>query len=542
MLLPTCLHAFLESLAAHPEAPAIRIVGRADADVELSYVGLHHLAACAVAAYRHARIEPGDRVILALPTCREFIALYLGALFHGVIPLVEPVPHPAQETSSAVSRLRRKADLIGARCILVQKSALAAVAADALPLVISAEDMLFGHEPVAIAPPGDGDTIAHLQSTSGTTGEQRVLPVRHRNIVANVAGIGSKIQVRPPDSLCFWLPLFHDMGLIAVLCSFYWRRPMIITDSANFVRSPIRFWLQMMSKYRATITAAPNSAYEACARIARLRRYEQLDLSSVRVAFWGSESIYPHTIQAFEKAFAPYGYRKEMTFPVYGLAEATLAATLPQVEMCPVVSEFADPSGGRIRQTVCVGRPLPDHELRILDINRHPVGDGVVGEIELLGPSVIQPTTEDGFLRTGDLGFLRNGDLYVIGRKKELIIANGRNFVPADIETFVDEIVQTGIQKGVAAIGVVRPELGTERLHLAIESRVLPVPNQTALEDRVRLALAESFGITGVVIQWVAKGTIPKTTSGKIQRFRCRDLFLEPAASTASARGMLTCS
>ena len=520
---PTCLHRFLESLDADPHALAIRIVERAGPNAELSYAEIHQLAAGAVGAYRAAGLKPGDSVILALPTCRDFIALYVGALFGGIIPLVEPVPRASGEPDSAVSRLRRQADRISARKIIVQEAALPLVAADVHPLVASAESVLAAAQPCEIAPPDHPERVAHFQSTSGSTGEHRVVAVRHRHIAANVAGIGSVIKVRPPDSLCFWLPLFHDMGLIAVTCSFYWRRPMTITDSSNFVRSPIRFWLQTMSQYRATITAAPNSAYEACARIARLRKYEDLDLSCVRVAFWGAEPIYPRTIQDFESAFGPYGYRSEMTFPVYGLAEATLAATLPAVETPPVLAEYVNGSAGH--PCVCVGRPLPGHSLRIVGGDQSPVGEGSIGEVQVAGPSVITPSDDSGYLATGDLGFQRGGNLYVVGRKKELIIVNGRNFIPAEIEEVVGEMVDSGIQKGVAAIGIVDPKLGSERVHLAIETRVLPFPDQAAIETAIHTRLAQSFGLTGTVIRWVAKGKIPKTTSGKIQRFRCGSLF-----------------
>jgi acyl-CoA synthetase (AMP-forming)/AMP-acid ligase II len=521
---PTCLHRFLESLDSAPEALAIRIVERAGPDVELSYAQIRDLAAGAVGAYRAVGIKPGDAVILALPTCRDFIALYVGALFGGIVPLIEPVPRACREPDSAPSRLRRQADRISARKIIVQETALALVPEDVEPLAVSVESVLAASHPCVIAPPVDPEAVAHFQSTSGSTGDQRVIAVRHRQIAANVAGIGSVIRVRPPDSLCFWLPLFHDMGLIAVTCSFYWRRPMTITDSSNFIRSPIRFWLQMMSQYRATITAAPNSAYEACARIAALRRYEDLDLSCVRVAFWGAEPIYPRTIQFFENAFGPYGYRSDMTFPVYGLAEATLAAALPAVETPPILSEYANGSAARRQPCVCVGRPLPGHTLRIVDGDQRPLGEDSIGEVQLSGPSVIT-SSDDGYLATGDLGYLRDGDLYVVGRKKELIIVNGRNFIPAEIEEVIEDLVDNGIHKGVAAIGIVDQKLGSERLHLAIETRTLPVPDQAVVENTIHNRLLETFGLTGTVIRWVSKGKIPKTTSGKIQRFRCGSLF-----------------
>jgi len=519
----------MASLEAGPDRLAIRVVQRGGDAVELSYADLFALAHRAVSGFRRMGVLPGDCIVIALPTCRDFFAVYLGALFHRIIPLIVPAPKAGLGAEYATAQLCAQVRQVGARCLIVPAQS------DNLRLVLpgqilTVEELLAGGEPVHLSPPEDDDAVAHLQLTSGSTGEQRVVCIKHRHIVANVAGIGSVIKIRPEDALVFWLPLFHDMGLIAVSCSFYWQRPMTVTDASNFTRSPIRFWLQMMSRYRATITAAPNSAYEACARIASLREFDDLDLSCCRVAFWGSEPIQPRTIQAFEQTFDRYGYRRQATFPVYGLAEATLAASLPQVETPAIVAGFA------ATQAVCVGVPLAGHELRIVDNDRRILDENEVGEIELRGPSIADTYWEqgapagsvaqaEGFLATGDLGFLRDAQLYVIGRKKEIIIIHGRNFIPADIEALVGGVLANSINKGVAAVGMADPASGTERLHVAIETRVLPVPDRAPLEEKIRNRISETFGISGVVIAWLPKGGIPKTTSGKIQRFKCRHLF-----------------
>jgi acyl-CoA synthetase (AMP-forming)/AMP-acid ligase II len=498
----------------------------------------------------------GDRIILSLPTSVDLVALYLGALCRGVVPLVEPSPRVHRGKASArggVDAIRRRLD---ARwCVVPADSVSGDLVTGARP---PAPDWLVAVDDFLSIDPGTAtiDTLpspsqpAHFQATSGSTGAQKVAVVTHGNIAANIDGIGRAIRLVPHDALLFWLPLYHDMGLIAVSCALYWQRPMTITDPAHFVRNPIRFWLQLMGRYRATITAAPNSAYEACARLARLRTFDELDLSAVRAAFWGAEPVFAETIAHFERAFGPYGYRPEATLPVYGLAEATLAAAVPDVDAVPRLHEptGADAEAARPRRTmVSVGLPLANHTVRIVDDNRQPVAAGTIGDVEVGGPSIVErywvgPDENervpevDGFLRTGDLGYQHDGELYIVGRKKDIIIIRGRNFIPSDLEAFTDRVVNTGIHGGVAAFGVLTAADRTEALHLAIESRTLPRPDGEGLEARLRDALAEAFGIGGVTVHWVGKGAIPKTTSGKIQRFRCAELVrVGEAAGLATA-------
>jgi acyl-CoA synthetase (AMP-forming)/AMP-acid ligase II len=391
---PTALHAFLRSVEARPEALALRIVGRTGDALELTYADLFRAVGRAAAALDERHARSGDRLILSLPTGVELVALYLGALFRGVVPLIEPGPRLQRGKASvpvSVDAMRRRVD---ARWCVVPKETLESDPS-APEWLGAAEDWMTAEASTSLDPPLRTAHTAHLQPTSGSTGAQKVAVVTHGNIAANISGIGRAIRVTFDDALMFWLPLFHDMGLIAVSCSLYWQCPMTITDPSHFVRNPIRFWLRSMSQYRATITAAPNSAYEACARLADVRTFDQLDLSVVRAAFWGAEPVFAETVRRFERAFAPYGYRREATLPVYGLAEATLAATVSDADAAPVLhrlngeptSELTAWSG---RQMVSVGRPLADHEIRVVDHNRQPIATGCIGEIEISGRSVIE--------------------------------------------------------------------------------------------------------------------------------------------------------
>jgi acyl-CoA synthetase (AMP-forming)/AMP-acid ligase II len=505
---PTVLHTFLESLNANPGATVLEFVEGANACRPVSFEALFHLASRAAAGLSARGMRKGDRIVLALPTCPELIALYLGSLFRGVIPLIEP------RRSGGSGRLDAK--------LVVTPENVAELfdcgEADLLPL--------------QVAPPD----IAHLQSTSGSTGRQKLAIVGHGNIVENVAAIGSRLALEPDDKLAIWLPLYHDMGLIAVACTFYWQRPMVLTDPSKFVVHPIRYWLQMISDYRATITAAPNSAYAICARLARRRRFEDLDLTRCRAAFWGAEPIQSETIRAFEEAFAPYGYRCEATLAVYGLAESTLAVTMANVNEPPRVQSLYDANRQRNFDAVGVGLPIDRHRLRIVDADRRELPHGAVGEVEVSGPSIVRgywegedivtPCAEDdGFLKTGDLGRIIDDNLYVVGRTKDIIIVAGRNFIPSEIETLVETILDNGIVQGVAAFGRGDTNSGTEQVHLLIESRIVPPPDHSGIEETIRTQLADSLGLPGVIIHWTPRSTIPKTTSGKIQRFKCREIL-----------------
>lgn len=566
----TIADAFQDVLARDPERLLFRLVVHFDDVRELSYAAVYDLACRAAAGLRERGVRRGDRVVLGLGTSEELLAVYMGAVLSGVIPVVAPglslsgVEHHA-------TRLLRLAGQIDARAVVIANDAplveVGAAGSSCARGPWCRARALVGPERADLTGSVDPDAVCHLQLTSGSTSEQKIAVVRHRNIVANVVGMGARAALQDDDQLFIWLPLFHDMGLIATACTLYWQRPMTLTPPSNFITNPIRYWWKLMSRYRATITAAPNSAYHACARLASRRKPADLDLTSCRLAFWGAEPIRIETIEAFIAAFGPCGYRPEATLPVYGLAEATLAVTMPDVGQAHVVDELdasalqdfdegatrvaSGAPGAASLRSVGVGHPLPGHSISLVRGGRTISGEGELGEIVVSGPSVVDgywagpdeapeagaegrsgraPSSPVGALPTGDLGYVRNGHLHIVGRLKDIIIVAGRNFLPTELEAQVDAVVQSGIPKGVAAVGIANADTKTEAVHLLIEARTLPVPDQAAVEDRVRSALKECFGISGAFIHWVPKGTIPKTTSDKIQRYRCAQIARQASA------------
>jgi fatty-acyl-CoA synthase len=311
-----------------------------------------------------------------------------------------------------------------------------------------------------------------------------------------------------------WLPLHHDMGLVGMaLGPLYSSRPAVFLPTHVFVRRPAE-WLRAISSHRATVSFAPNFAYDLCVRRVKDVDLAGVDLSCWRVAGCGAEPIHAPTLAAFAERFAAFGFRDTAFLPGYGLAEHVVAAT------------FA--TRGRPIQTdgalVSCGVPFPGHRLRIVDDNGGELPERAVGEIMLAGPSVMQgyyehgaltrETLRDGWLSTGDLGYLADGELYVCGRAKDLIIANGRKFYPQDLEWGVDELA--GIRRGRAVAFGTSDSDGRPRLVMVVEPSGTVDVEQLVVSVRRRMADLYGLYVDDVVV--APSGTVARTSSGKVQR------------------------
>jgi acyl-CoA synthetase (AMP-forming)/AMP-acid ligase II len=391
--------------------------------------------------------------------------------------------------------------------------------------------------PVAVQP----EDLALVQFTSGTTMHPRGAAITHRSLMANIDGLVAGMSLGADDISVSWLPPFHDMGLIGhIFTPVSGAVYQVLLSPRTFRKNPLR-WLQQISELRATQTTAPNAAYEICARRVPAAARRELDLSSLRWALNGAELVHPRTIDRFCRAFEGCGFRREALRPVYGLAETTLAATLgpvdgPRVDRIDRQSFKSDrqarparsPMSDRI-SFVSVGRPLPGHELHIIDRTGQTLGPREVGEIRLNGPSVMRgyfnnpeatakAIDADGWLRTGDLGYVDDdGLLYVTGRRNELIIKNGRNYLPHDIEAAASTV--DGVRAGrVVALGVPHEQSGTEELVVYAEVRVSHRWQAVQLRRRIADAIVDATGLRPDRITLLDPGVLPKTTSGKLQR------------------------
>jgi fatty-acyl-CoA synthase len=494
---------------------------------------------------RHG-IGAGQRVAILVPEAEGFVPSLFGVAMAGAaaVPLAPPLS--LTQLGASLDSWRRMVRLAGVRAILTTprlRPLLGTLPADAPAIrgIWEWDDLVReGGEHRADVRP---DSPALVQFTSGSTSHPKGVVLTHANLGANVAAITgpSGLGARADDVGVSWLPLFHDMGLIGiVLSSVDQRRPSVLLPPLLFLKRPAA-WLRAITRHRGTVSFAPNFAYDLCVRRAGRDVIEGLDLSSWRVAGCGAEPIHPATLEAFAKAFAPAGFRRDAFLPCYGLAEHTLAATFHRVgEPLRVDHVRADALRDHRRATACApgdpgaarfvscGQPFPGHEVRIVGGDDRVLPERHVGEIQLRGPSVMAGYEHDpaqtrqvlrhGWLRTGDLGYLAEGDLFPCGRKKDLIIVHGRNYYPQDLEWVAGEAV--GVRRGsVAAFGIVGPE-GDEQVVIVAEARGRTAEAEVAASIRRRVQETTGLHVHDVLI--AGRGAIPRTTSGKIQRARLK--------------------
>jgi acyl-CoA synthetase (AMP-forming)/AMP-acid ligase II len=475
------------------------------------------------AALRGAGLGPGDKVCLIYPTCVEFFATFLGALRIGAVP----VPLYPTLGVEATARIFRDSEAVAVTTIgwfrpgVDQSVALA----PGIRTVLEPPDL----DAAAEAPPlhqATEDELAFLQYTSGSTGHPRGVMLSHANVMSTVRSMAEAAGLTAADRVVSWLPLYHDMGLIG--CAFtppltaapLWLLP-------PDLRNP-RQWLELIAEVRATFTVSPDFGYRNCVR--NVRDGSHLDLSSLKGALSGAEPVRLSTIQAFERQFG----LKNIVLPCYGLAEATLA-----VAIWPRSTPLRlDPTG----RFVSSGRACPGVQISIrapageAPAEAGPRGPDAEGEICVKSPGVMggyynnpeataRAFTADGWLRTGDLGFLDGeGYLFVTGRLKDLMILGGENVAPADIEEIVDHV--PGVRYG-AAVGIDSERTGTQRLHVVAEVREEAAPPDAyrAVVREIVQRIHSGRGHRPARVLLVRAGSIPKTSSGKIQRARLVEMI-----------------
>jgi acyl-CoA synthetase (AMP-forming)/AMP-acid ligase II len=381
----------------------------------------------------------------------------------------------------------------------------------------------YDFEQAALTP----DLLAFLQYTSGSLAAPKGVMVSHANLVANERAISASLAFDENDVMVSWLPLFHDMGLIGgLLQPLYVGASVVLMSALRFLERPIR-WLAAISEYRATVSGGPDFAYRMCVDRIDDSALEQLDLSSWRVAFCGSEPIRPGTLTGFSERFAACGFAASAAFPCYGLAEATLLVTGVQPGSGLSVADGC---------AVSCGVTPPEHTLEIVDpATLQDVPAGQSGEIWVSGPSVAQgywqnpdataatfvQRGEQRFLRTGDLGFVRDAALFVSGRLKDLVIVRGRNLVPQDIEDFLASSI-SALQLGRIAVFPLQTEAG-EAIGVAAElsrAAARSVRPEQLCQSIVQL-VHESVDEPARLVILLNQGQLPRTSSGKLQRSAC---------------------
>ncbi|MEV0280810.1 AMP-binding protein [Streptomyces sp. NPDC050610] len=514
-------------------------------------------------------VRPGERVAIALPTSIDFARALFGVLAAGAVPV--PVPPPARFASLEI-HMRRIV-------LAMRQSKVRFVLTDeALGSLLgpvlggdgggSSETREFGILDIATVPAPSAvyadvaaDAPALVQYTSGTSEDPKGVVLSHANLLANVEAITKGIDLTDADVGCSWLPLFHDMGLIGTLLSAVLAgADALLMPPEDFLRDPGR-WLRVISRHRATISAAPNSGYLHALRKVPAEDVRELDLSSWRLALNGAEPVDAGLMRRFAEHFEPAGFRPTAFLPVYGLAEGSLAVTFPptarEVRTLWVrrdmlgegVVEFGGRDSGLCREIASVGAPVAGTEVRLVGEGGGVLhSEAAVGEIHIRGASVMRgyeaneaatrATVHDGgWVSTGDLAFRKDGELYVAGRKKEMIIVFGQNYYAHDIESVVGRL--PGVtHHAVLAAGV--PFEDGDGLVVMVETKESEAYARSELVARVRYAVSSELGVTPREVVLVQKGRLPRTSSGKLLRHGAQAVYQQWAPAPPDAQPTVT--
>ena len=489
--------------------------------------------------------EPGDRVTIVCQGLRPLVTSFFGAVLAGLHPSILPTPisrHRLQGYLQHVVSIVRVAEpkfvVVDEEVELVGKPLVKEANLENKALVIRHDELIDSSSRFDLHEAAP-DEIAVIQFTSGSTSSPRGVVLPHRCVAANVQAIVERLEVAPDDVGGGWLPMYHDMGLIGNLLGAAARSiDLVLTTPFNFLRRPRR-WLDVMERHNVSITAGPNVSYR---HLLERGDIPGRDLGKWRVAIIGAEPVDPELLTAFTEAFGPAGFPKTGFMPAYGLAEVGLMATgvraQEEYEIVEVDREALEGEGvarpvneaSNCARIVSCGAPVRETSVRIVDDHGELVPDSCIGEISIAGSSVMREyfndpvatadTLHGEWLMTGDLGYMKDQQLFVTGRKKELIIFGGRNYYPQDIERVVHglELVRPG---SVVAFG-------TKNGHdegIVIVAAPRDPQNSESIGARVRAVVSESLNLPVFDVVLLESGRIPRTTSGKLCRGRCRDLY-----------------
>jgi acyl-CoA synthetase (AMP-forming)/AMP-acid ligase II len=543
---------FERRAARLPEQPALHVVGftgREPHATPLLFAELMERTQKAARLLSQHGVRSCDRVILSLSDPGAFLAFFLAAQCLGSIPV--PLPAVAELPHQAYrNRILSVAGDAHPKTIVFDDATAVDIIGTALseemePIDARQLDRTTQHDSVKLSWRRPLHEIAFLQYTSGSTGQPKGVVVLHYNLIANLRAMIEGLRIGSSDRIYSWLPLFHDMGLIAgLLMGIYAGIPAFVSSPRQFVARPDS-WLRGVSRFRATFSPAPNFAFHVVAYRLPDSSLHDLDLTSWRLACDGAEPIDAETARAFVRRLAPFGLRENSFRAVYGLAESTLASTVPEFESATRfdyvdrhelaadgVAAAVEADDANSMTFVCVGKAVPGHAIRIVEPGTGlPLPERRLGEIEIRGPSVtpcyflqlLSAVAPREALRTGDLGYLADGQLYVVDRLKDMLIVGGRKFAAHDVEQIVAKT--PGVRRGAVAAFTLRGKDGSDRLIVALAPDPRARVEHDTLVRDVRLNVFNHVGVTPADICIVRPGDIPRTSSGKLARAACSKAY-----------------
>lgn len=546
----TLIDVLLLYATGDPDRPHIYLQDEQGREETITYGKLFDNSLRVAHALLKRGLAPGETVAIMQPTNPGFFYTFFGVLLANCIPVpIYPPFRPQQIESYAKqeAKILRNAE---ARILVTfheaeQLSKMLRAFIPSLKAVTTVNSLLKSEEKAPIFRAKEDD-FALIQYTSGSTSAPKGVLLTHQNLLANIRAYGRAIQVTSKDITVSWAPLYHDLGLIGMwFGSLFHGIPLVLMSPLTFLNRPER-WLWAIHYHRGTISGGPNFAYELCVRKIEPAMIEGLDLSSWRIAVNGAEAIQPKTLERFTEKFAPYGFKPETHLPVYGLAESTVCvATSPlnrvyrldRIERKAFEEDLraiptTDPNS---LEFVACGKPIPDHDVRIVDESNQALPERHIGQLQFKGPSSMQgyygnpdatlAIYHDGWWDSGDLAYLADGEIFITGRKKDVIIKTGRNLYPAEVEELSSQV--QGVRKGcVIAFGTIDPQRGTEKLIIVAETRDKKPAHPDEIIEQITEKIVGALDVAPDQVVLVPPQIIPKTSSGKLQRAACKAAYL----------------
>ena len=500
-----------------------------------TFADLYHRSAFVGRELQHLGVGRGARVVLLMDTRLDFYYSLFGVMLIGALPVAVYPPLSARNLDATLEHLLQVILQLEATTLITTPNLYPVVRLLSVgrQLTILVVDHVHSDDGIGLyglgASPGDEPVL--LQYTSGSLSSPKAVALSTKAIFANISAIGDAFEIRDGDVGFSWLPLYHDMGLHSVFFGLIFEMPAILMSPIDFMKKPSS-WLRAISRYRVTHSPAPTFGYSYAARRIRDIDLEGVRLDHWRVAMCGAEPIDASILGRFYDRFASFGFDKNSFMAAYGLAENVVAVSFAEAGRGLRVDSPGD--CGQLTSVVSVGKPIAGHQVRIVVDGKVEQKNGVVGEIEVHGPSRMIGYWRDPassleamrseWLRTGDLGYIRDNELYVTGRIKELIIRGGRNYYPHDIEAAAT--IKDVRRGSVVAFALKNLVSGTDDVVVVAEvGRSVP-RNNPALTEGIRAAVRSALNIALRDVALVERGAVPKTSSGKLRRDECRMRYL----------------
>jgi len=507
----------------------------------ITYSELLSRARSMIAGMHALGMAPGDKVMIVMTRNEEIIPVLWACFLSGLIPTILQPPMSFTEFNQPAQKIENVYRILQNPRVILSSDLLKGFQSDVIPSknLINPESLKNDYPEPILFQPKETD-IAFIQFSSGSTGDPKGIVLTHKNILTNLAAISVGLDISDADVMTNWMPLYHDMGLFGFhLCPVFAQSNHYLIDPVDFVKKPA-IWPDIMDKVRCTITGCPNFGQALLLRYLKNRDEQSWDLSSLKAIVNGAEPISNRIMSDFLKRLSVHRLRKESMMPAYGMAETTLAITFSELLKEPVITSFnrtmlqkegkakvETDNASEMLELVSVGKALNDTEIRVVDEKGHEVEDQIDGNIQIRGagvtsgyynnPAETRNSFDNGWLKTGDKGFFFDGNLYITGRVKDIIFVRGQNLYSHDLENLAGKYSDISYGKVIIG-GWFDPKKGQDQIILFLVGS----PNQATCETFLGLRnfFRDTYGITIDVFVPVRSNQVPKTSSGKIQRYK----------------------